>query len=376
MTVHYVYADNTEAATTYTETVACGETYSVPSPVIDGYTADPAVVEGTMPANDVDVTVTYNEIVTHTLTIHYVYAETNAQAAADHTETLAEGAAYSVTSPVIDGYTADQTIVAGTMPAQNVEVTVRYTANTATTYTITATAGNGGAINPNGTVTVNEGADQPFTITADAGYRIESVLVDGADAISELVNNVYTFVNVTSNHTIAVTFAPVSSTTYTIIATAGSNGTITPNGVITVAEGATQTFRFAPNEGYRIASVMVDNVEAITDVVDNEYVFYNVTANHTINVTFTDGNAVDEYTTASMSVYPNPNNGMFSIDFSRIEGDATYQLIDARGAVVETRDINVMDGDTMNFNHDLRPGTYFVRIVTADKVYVEQIVVE
>ena len=445
LTVHYVYADNTEAATTYTETVACGETYSVPSPVIDGYTADPAVVEGTMPANDVDVTVTYNEIVTHTLTIHYVYAETNAQAAADHTETLAEGAAYSVTSPVIDGYTAsqtvvegtmgtsdievtvrytsntvptytltihyvyaetnaqaaadhtetlaegaaysvtspvidgytaDQTIVAGTMPAQNVEVTVRYTANTATTYTITATAGNGGAINPNGTVTVNEGADQPFTITADAGYRIESVLVDGADAISELVNNVYTFVNVTSNHTIAVTFAPVSSTTYTIIATAGSNGTITPNGVITVAEGATQTFRFAPNEGYRIASVMVDNVEAITDVVDNEYVFYNVTANHTINVTFTDGNAVDEYTTASMSVYPNPNNGMFSIDFSRIEGDATYQLIDARGAVVETRDINVMDGDTMNFNHDLRPGTYFVRIVTADKVYVEQIVVE
>ena len=379
LTIHYVYAENNaQAADDHVETLAEGAAYSVTSPVIDGYTASQLVVEGTMGTSDIEVTVRYtsNTVPTYTLTIHYVYAETNAQAAADHTETLAEGAAYSVTSPVIDGYTADQTIVAGTMPAQNVEVTVRYTANTATTYTITATAGNGGAINPNGTVTVNEGADQPFTITADAGYRIESVLVDGADAISELVNNVYTFVNVTSNHTIAVTFAPVSSTTYTIIATAGSNGTITPNGVITVAEGATQTFRIAPNEGYRIASVMVDNVEAITDVVDNEYVFYNVTANHTINVTFTDGNAVDEYTTASMSVYPNPNNGMFSIDFSRIEGDATYQLIDARGAVVETRDINVMDGDTMNFNHDLRPGTYFVRIVTADKVYVEQIVVE
>ena len=379
LTIHYVYAEtNAQAAADHTETLAEGAAYSVTSPVIDGYTASQTVVEGTMGTSDIEVTVRYtsNTVPTYTLTIHYVYAETNAQAAADHTETLAEGAAYSVTSPVIDGYTADQTIVAGTMPAQNVEVTVRYTANTATTYTITATAGNGGAINPNGTVTVNEGADQPFTITADAGYRIESVLVDGADAISELVNNVYTFVNVTSNHTIAVTFAPVSSTTYTIIATAGSNGTITPNGVITVAEGANQTFRIAPNEGYRIASVMVDNVEAITDVVDNEYVFYNVTANHTINVTFTDGNAVDEYTTASMSVYPNPNNGMFSIDFSRIEGDATYQLIDARGAVVETRDINVMDGDTMNFNHDLRPGTYFVRIVTADKVYVEQIVVE
>ncbi|MBO4875011.1 MAG: choice-of-anchor J domain-containing protein [Bacteroidales bacterium] len=379
LTIHYVYAaDNTPAADDHVETLAEGAAYSVASPEIDGYTASQLVVEGTMGTSDIEVTVRYtsNTVPTYTLTIHYVYAETNAQAAADHTETLAEGAAYSVTSPVIDGYTADQATVAGTMPAQNVEVTVRYTANAATTYTIVATAGNGGTITPNGTVTVNEGADQPFTITANAGYRIASVLVDGVEAISELANNVYAFTNVTANHTIAATFEAASSTTYTIIATAGSNGTITPNGVVTVAEGANQTFRITPSEGYRIASVMVDNEEAIMDVVDNEYVFYNVTANHTINVTFTDGNAVDEYTTASMSVYPNPNNGMFSIDFSRIEGDATYQLIDARGAVVETRDINVMDGDTMNFNHDLRPGTYFVRIVTADKVYVEQIVVE
>ena len=78
----------------------------------------------------------------------------------------------------------------------------------------------------------------------------------------------------------------------------------------------------------------------------------------------------------SMSVYPNPNNGMFSIDFSNIEGDATYQLIDVRGAIVETRNINVTDGATMNFNHDLKASTYFVRIINGDKVYVKQIVVD
>ncbi|MBO7571693.1 MAG: T9SS type A sorting domain-containing protein [Bacteroidales bacterium] len=78
----------------------------------------------------------------------------------------------------------------------------------------------------------------------------------------------------------------------------------------------------------------------------------------------------------SMSGYPNTNNGMFSIDFSNIEGDATYQLINVRGAVVETRDITVMDGETMNFNYNLRAGAYFVRIISADKVYIEQIVIE
>ncbi len=379
LTIHYVYAETGEPVVAdYTGTFAEGAAYSVPSPEIDGYTADQTVVAGTMGTADITVTVTYTENapVTHTLTIHYVYAETNAQAAADYTATLAAGESYSVASPVIAGYTADQATVAGTMPAQDVVVTVRYTANPVNTYTITATAGNGGTINPLGTVTVNEGGDQAFTITADAGYRIASVLVDGADAISELVNNVYTFVNVTANHTIAVTFAPVSSTTYTIIATAGANGTITPNGVITVNEGATQTFRITPNNGYRIATVMVDDVNVIDDVVDFEYTFYNVTADHRINVTFTNGDAVDEYTAGSMSVYPNPNNGMFSIEFANINGDATYQLIDARGAVVETRDINVMNGDTMNFDYNLRPGAYFVRIITTDRVYVEQIVVE
>ena len=78
----------------------------------------------------------------------------------------------------------------------------------------------------------------------------------------------------------------------------------------------------------------------------------------------------------SMAVYPNPNNGMFSIDFSNIEGDATYQLINSNGSVVETRDINVMNGETMNFNHNINAGTYFVRIISGDKVYVEQIVIE
>ncbi|MBR5983111.1 MAG: fibronectin type III domain-containing protein, partial [Bacteroidales bacterium] len=129
LTIHYRYADDSQAAPDYSEEVAFGTEYSVPSPFIDGYTANPLVVEGTMPAEDLEFTVRYIDAsATHLLTIHYVYAN-DSVAAPDYTETLAEGATYSVPSPVFAGYTADRDTVAGTMLTDDVEVTVTYNAN-------------------------------------------------------------------------------------------------------------------------------------------------------------------------------------------------------------------------------------------------------
>lgn len=69
------------------------------------------------------------------LTIHYVYASGGA-AKPDYTEVLDFGAPYSVTSPSIPGYTADNPVVTGTMPAAPVTVTVTYTASTGTPYEV------------------------------------------------------------------------------------------------------------------------------------------------------------------------------------------------------------------------------------------------
>jgi hypothetical protein len=52
----------------------------------------------------------------------------------------------------------------------------------ANSLTITAAAGNGGSISPSGTVTVNYGGSQSFTITPNANYTIENVVVDGSSA--------------------------------------------------------------------------------------------------------------------------------------------------------------------------------------------------
>ena len=71
--------------------------------------------------------------------------------------------------------------------------------------------------------------------------------------------------------------------TYTLTASAGSGGSISPTGGINVNHGASQTFTITPSTGYTIASVLVDGVSQGTP---NSYTFSNVTAAHTIQATF------------------------------------------------------------------------------------------
>ena len=76
-------------------------------------------------------------------------------------------------------------------------------------------------------------------------------------------------------------------TYYTIKATAGVNGSISPTGNVSVREGRDQTFTITPNKGYAVAKVLIDskNVGAV-----KSYTFENVTGNHTIEVTFMKAN--------------------------------------------------------------------------------------
>ena len=81
----------------------------------------------------------------------------------------------------------------------------------------------------------------------------------------------------------AVEDGPVAQK-YTITATAGEGGVITPAGEVSVKEGASQTFTITASEGYAIADVLVDGQSV--GAVDS-YTFENVTANHTIAALFT-----------------------------------------------------------------------------------------
>ena len=80
--------------------------------------------------------------------------------------------------------------------------TIKYSTNLH--WIITATAGDHGSIDPLGEVEVEPGADQSFTITPEFGYHVADVLVDDVSVGAETI---YTFEDVTADHTIYATFA-------------------------------------------------------------------------------------------------------------------------------------------------------------------------
>ena len=75
---------------------------------------------------------------------------------------------------------------------------------------------------------------------------------------------------------------------YTIKATAGSGGSISPSGSISVREGRDQTFTITPDKGYAVANVKIDG-KSIGAV--KSYTFENVRRTHTIEVIFVKGTA-------------------------------------------------------------------------------------
>jgi hypothetical protein len=145
------------------------------------------------------------------------------------------------------------------------------------TDTIFASASAHGTISPSGSIPLLYDRDTSFTISADAHYHIDSVLVDGI-SVGAVTN--YTVSHIATNHTID---ARISIDTYTIMATAGAGGTITPSGTPAVGYGDSLMLVIAPNPGHFIADVIVDSA-SVGPVAS--YTFHNVVANHTISALF------------------------------------------------------------------------------------------
>jgi hypothetical protein len=150
------------------------------------------------------------------------------------------------------------------------------TPSNSATFTVTPSAGANGSISPGTPQTVNYNATASFTVTPNTGYSVASV--SGCGGI--LTGSTYATGPIMADCTVTATF---SLNIFTIIATAGAHGSITPSGTTAVNFGSSQTYTITPDTGYTVADVLVDGASVGPAT---SYTLVNVTANHTISATF------------------------------------------------------------------------------------------
>jgi hypothetical protein len=196
-------------------------------------------------------------------------------AGGSQTFTILPGSGYHIVDVLVDGVSIG-VVDTYTFSQVNGDHVIRavFSVNT---YPISATVSGNGTISPGGSTSVAHGDSQTYNISADPGYTVADVQVDGQSVGS---GNNYTFSNVIGPHTIRAVF---ESNQYVITATGGSNGTVSPSGQITVVKGGSHSFTITAHSGYHIADVMVDGVS--TGAV-GAYTFSNVISNHNLSATF------------------------------------------------------------------------------------------
>ena len=263
----------------------------------------------------------------------------------DKTYTISANTGYHVSDVFVDGVSVGA-VTTYTFTGVTADHAI-YAAFEANEYTVTVNQPAHGTITP-GTTTVLYGATPSFVITPATGYNVSAITVNGSNVNLNNVPNVngtytYTFAAISSNQTITAT---MTAKTYTIAASAGANGTITPNGNTTVNHGGTQAYTFNPANGYVVAQVTVDGMSVGAPA---SYVFTNVVANHTINVTFAPAECEAPsylYTThidstSAMLHWSHPTATTFNIQYKTPTGNFTtvsnvsgnsYQLTDLNPA--------------------------------------------
>lgn len=205
------------------------------------------------------------------------------------TYTITPDAGYRVISATLNGTTnvLSQLVTSGSNKTytfaavtQNQTLAVTFS----NIYTITVNSGSNGSISPGTSSSIVSGSTPTYTITPATGYHVETVTVDGNNvSVSGTgAEKTYTFSNVNSDMTLAATFA---IDVFTISASSGGNGTISPSGDSGVSWGASKEYTFTPATGYKVASVVINGVSQSWS--QNTYSFTNVQANKTIQVNFT-----------------------------------------------------------------------------------------
>jgi M6 family metalloprotease-like protein len=128
---------------------------------------------------------------------------------------------------------------------------------------------------------VNAGGSLSFTVDLLPSHNKSTIKVTANNVEITPSGNVYTISNIQEDKIVRI--EGVVFNTFIINATAGTNGTLTPNGEVHVNQGGIQTFEIKADNGCSVDNVIVDGVNKGNIKL---YRFHNVLEPHTINASF------------------------------------------------------------------------------------------
>ena len=137
-----------------------------------------------------------------------------------------------------------------------------------------------GDVEPHGTVYVEPGSSLTITVSLNPGFEVEDFTIDGVSDGSKL-EHVLTDIQAPVEIGISI-FGYVNG--YTVTASAGSGGSITPFGESIVAEGDDIKFILSPRSSYAVSHLLLDGERV--NVSGRTYTLTDVRDNHTVQAVF------------------------------------------------------------------------------------------
>ena len=157
-------------------------------------------------------------------------------------------------------------------------------------YTVTSSVkGAGGTISPEGINSVDYGKDITLTANPLTGYVVDKWYVDEVEKQSG--GETFILEDVKDNYEVSVSFSQIM---HTITASATTGGNIDPQGEVPVYHNADQDFYIWPDDDYFIAYAIIDGAKVT--ITENTYTFENITADHSIKISFAEKPPVYEVT--------------------------------------------------------------------------------
>ena len=176
------------------------------------------------------------------------------------------------------------------MPDSNVEVKAIFEEDTppAPTEFIVTFDGNGGTPSVGSMTTTNQKLSSLPSASRSGSYSFDGWYTEKSGGTKITTDTVFSADTTVYAHWMYTGGGSSGYSYYTIEATAGAGGSISPSGNVSVREGGDQTFTITPDKGYAVSNVKIDG-KSIGAV--KSYTFENVRRTHTIEVIFVKGTA-------------------------------------------------------------------------------------